>query len=328
MDRNEQNYGEWMKKVCRIREEDCIPELRRRRMDEKVMARIFEIRENQSRHNSYDQEIREQQAIEKGDPGALEMSIMEEYIGDIGMLDEQDTLRNIICLTVVVITLASRSAIRGGLSPELAFAVSDIYINEINRCTSPEAVARLCRGAEYRFARMVSGLKNPGPLSEDGAQSVSRTEDEAERGMKTEDGRTDDRVWEKDLTAFGEIMRQEQARRREESRENEHVSRAKDYIFRHLHDRIRTEEVAGALALNPRYLSTLFHRETGLTISQYIRREKIRLVRNMLTYSDYTYLEIAHYLGFSSQSHRGDLFRRETGMTLGEYRRKYQRKEK
>ena len=159
---------------------------------------------------------------------------------------------------------------------------------------------------------MVNGLKKAEAVSGDG---------------KKEAARQDDAIWEGDPTAFDRIMREETAKRQKKSQENEHVSRAKDYIFRHLHDRIRTEEIAGALALNPRYLSTLFHRETGLTVSQYIRREKIRLVKNMLTYSDYPCLEIAHYLGFSSQSHLGDLFRRETGMTLGEYRRLYQRKE-
>ena len=54
-----------------------------------------------------------------------------------------------------------------------------------------------------------------------------------------------------------------------------------------------------------------------------ILREKIRLCKNMLTYSPYSYSAIAAYLGFSSQSHLGKLFKKETGMTLGDYRLKY-----
>lgn len=72
-------------------------------------------------------------------------------------------------------------------------------------------------------------------------------------------------------------------------------------------------------------MSALFHRETGLTMNQYIRREKLALVKNMLKYSEYSYLEIAHYLGFSSQNHLGSIFHQETGMTLREYRERYQR---
>ena len=39
------------------------------------------------------------------------------------------------------------------------------------------------------------------------------------------------------------------------------------------------------------------------------------------------YLEIATYLGFSSQSHMGMEFKRIVGMTPGEYRAKYVRED-
>ncbi len=289
--------SDWVKQNSRLTEADCLPELKRRKMNEKVAARMFEIRENQLRHNPYDQELRETEAVRRGDVRALEQSIMEEYAGELGVLNEEDSLRNVKNICIVVITLASRAAIRGGLSPELAFAISDVYISELEKCRQPLAVSRLCRGAEYHLAALVRDLTEK---KEEIASENAAGEDSDAAGTK-----------EKSQT----------------SSENEHVSHAKDYIYRHLHDKLGTEEVADALSLNPRYLSTLFHRETGLTISQYIRREKIRLVKNMLTYSEYSYLEIAHYLGFSSQSHLGEQFRRETGMTLGEYRRKYQRRD-
>ncbi len=285
--------SDWVKQNSRLTEADCLPELKRRKMNEKVAARMFEIRENQLRHNPYDQELRETEAVRRGDVRALEQSILEEYAGELGVLNEEDSLRNVKNICIVVITLASRAAIRGGLSPELAFAISDVYISELERCRQPLVVSRLCRGAEYHLAGLVRDL-------------TEKKEENASKDVEADEGRDDKaRLYS----------------------ENEHVSHAKDYIYRHLHDKLGTEEVADALSLNPRYLSTLFHRETGLTISQYIRREKIRLVKNMLTYSEYSYLEIAHYLGFSSQSHLGEQFRRETGMTLGEYRRKYQRRD-
>ena len=55
--------------------------------------------------------------------------------------------------------------------------------------------------------------------------------------------------------------------------------------------------------------------------------EKIKLAKNMLTYSSYSYIRIATYLGFCSQSHLGQEFKKSTGMSLKEYRDAYAREE-
>ena len=87
--------SDWVKQNSRLTEADCLPELKRRKMNEKVAARMFEIRENQLRHNPYDQELRETEAVRRGDVQALEQSILEEYAGELGVLNEEDSLRNV-----------------------------------------------------------------------------------------------------------------------------------------------------------------------------------------------------------------------------------------
>lgn len=99
-----------------------------------------------------------------------------------------------------------------------------------------------------------------------------------------------------------------------------HVIRAMDYICRHLNERITAEDAARKLGLNRSYLSSLFKRETGQNLSDFIRREKIKAAGNMLRFSDYSYADIAEYFGFSSQSHFIQCFRHETGLTPREYR--------
>lgn len=108
------------------------------------------------------------------------------------------------------------------------------------------------------------------------------------------------------------------------AKENEHISNCKNYIFRHLHGRIQVKDVADAIGLNANYLSTIFKKYEGLSVSEYIMKQKIILAKNLLTYSNYTLLEITHYLGFVSQSHFGEQFRKETGMTPKQYRTHYQ----
>ncbi|MDE5718010.1 MAG: helix-turn-helix transcriptional regulator, partial [Lachnospiraceae bacterium] len=84
--------------------------------------------------------------------------------------------------------------------------------------------------------------------------------------------------------------------------------------------RITIEEIAQQIGVSSGYLSRLFKKETGESVSAYIRAQKIQMAKNMLRYSDYTLVDIANRLAFSSQSHFIQQFREQTGMTPKKYR--------
>ncbi|MCR4908795.1 MAG: AraC family transcriptional regulator [Lachnospiraceae bacterium] len=109
--------------------------------------------------------------------------------------------------------------------------------------------------------------------------------------------------------------------------ENRHISHCKDYIFAHMHEKLTINDIARAIGLAPNYLSALFHKCEGKTLKQYILEEKVSLIKNMLTYSSYSYIQIAAYLGFSSQSHMGQEFKKVTGMTPRAFREKNARED-
>lgn len=98
-----------------------------------------------------------------------------------------------------------------------------------------------------------------------------------------------------------------------------------DYIFNNLHSRLTVESVADVLNLSAGYLSRMFHKEVGITVSGYIIEKRIQAAENLLKYSDYSSLDIANYLCFSSHSHFISVFKEHTGMTPGQYRNKYYR---
>lgn len=93
-----------------------------------------------------------------------------------------------------------------------------------------------------------------------------------------------------------------------------------DYIYSHIHNRITVSELSNHLNLSESYLSKLFHKEMGLPISQYILNLKIEKAKNLLQYSEYTIIDIANYLSFSSQSHFIQVFQKFTGLTPHKYR--------
>jgi Response regulator containing CheY-like receiver domain and AraC-type DNA-binding domain len=93
-----------------------------------------------------------------------------------------------------------------------------------------------------------------------------------------------------------------------------------DYIYEHLHEPIRLAHLAGFTGHNASYLSTLFQKEMGIPISDYILSKRIEAAKNMLKYSTYSYAEIGATLAFSSQSHFTRAFKQRTGYTPKAYR--------
>ncbi len=103
---------------------------------------------------------------------------------------------------------------------------------------------------------------------------------------------------------------------------NPHVMDCKNAIAAHIFQKISLDDIAKELGIRATYLARIFIKEEGITVGQYIRREKIKLAMNMLKYSDRSIAEISDYLGFSSQSYFGKNFKEESGMTPELYRRK------
>lgn len=96
-----------------------------------------------------------------------------------------------------------------------------------------------------------------------------------------------------------------------------------DYIYYHLHEKITVTALAEYVGLYPSYLSTLFAKEVGIPISEYILDKRIETAKNMLKFSDISYSEIAAILAFSSQSHFTKVFKEKEGITPKLYRDKY-----
>lgn len=261
-----------------IRDELIAYNCRKKSTDDEIMrnysALIFERQEFDEPHNPYDQELREAASIENGDIEMFKKSISEDYTGKLGTLSK-DELRNAKNLGVVLMTLTSRAAIRGGLLPEVAFSMSDVFIQKIEEMTDPVVTINMIRQFQIEYIKAVAEV------------------------------------------------RQQKQNSPEISRKNIWVEQSKDYIFTHLHEKIRIQDIAEHLHLNANYLSELFRQCENCTLTDFILKEKVKLTKNLLAYSPYSYIEIATYLGFSSQSHLGKVFKKYTGVTLRQYRQRY-----
>jgi len=98
------------------------------------------------------------------------------------------------------------------------------------------------------------------------------------------------------------------------------VTRSIRYISRHLHSKFSLDDIAQYCNLTPQYLSSLFHKETGLTITNYMRNEKLKVSTQMLRQSDFSISRIASMLNFPSSSAFTSDFKKYYGITPKEYR--------
>ena len=118
-------------------------------------------------------------------------------------------------------------------------------------------------------------------------------------------------------------MRVAKAKNSKQSIFTKPVSSCIDYISRNIHSKITLDTLAKEVNLTSKYLSYLFSKETGQTLSSFIEDKKINEAKNLLTYSKYSYSHISHYLSFYSHSYFISVFKKKVGMTPKEYRERY-----
>ena len=93
-----------------------------------------------------------------------------------------------------------------------------------------------------------------------------------------------------------------------------------NYVQKNLSKPTDVDELSKEMYISRTHLASKFKKETGMTLSDFILKEKTEEAKRLLRYSDKPLCLIGEYLGFSSQSHFNRTFRKYTGKTPGDYR--------
>lgn len=102
------------------------------------------------------------------------------------------------------------------------------------------------------------------------------------------------------------------------------VEKVQSYMRERLHEEFSREAAAEYVYLNPAYLSRLFRKETGKSLTDYLVELRIVRAREELASGNNRVSDIAQAVGYSNFSHFSQLFKRMTGLTPQEYRKKFQ----
>ena len=101
------------------------------------------------------------------------------------------------------------------------------------------------------------------------------------------------------------------------------ISKIQTYISRNIFHKITLENIAEYTGLTRSYISRFFSQKMGISLCDYIQREKINSSCNMLAYSQLPISVISDYYSFHSQTYYSQIFKKWTGMSPSVYRSLY-----
>ena len=98
------------------------------------------------------------------------------------------------------------------------------------------------------------------------------------------------------------------------------VQKAADYIKLNYSEKISIKEIADQLYLSPNYLSELFKKHTGKTISEYLTEYRLEKACQLLDHAEYRVGDVSGMVGIHDGRYFSDMFKKKYGMTPTEYR--------
>lgn len=93
----------------------------------------------------------------------------------------------------------------------------------------------------------------------------------------------------------------------------QHAERMKRYIDEHYREKITKLELGRCVGVSPNYAAALFRSVTGLTISDFVHRKRMKTAQYLLRHSQLTVQEISEHLGYNDPSYFNRTFKRTVG---------------
>lgn len=100
------------------------------------------------------------------------------------------------------------------------------------------------------------------------------------------------------------------------------INRVITHLGEHYRDEFSLKRLAELACMEASYLSDLFKKKTGSTLTQYHQRLRVEAAALMLRETSLPVAEIGERAGFSGDSYFIKIFKRWTGLTPSDYRRK------
>ena len=98
------------------------------------------------------------------------------------------------------------------------------------------------------------------------------------------------------------------------------IKNSVNYINEHYREHITLNKISEYVHLNSSYFSSLFKKETGMNLIDYINKVRISESKRLLKNMDYSILDVSIEVGYEDQSYYCKVFKKVTGMTPRQYK--------
>lgn len=105
-----------------------------------------------------------------------------------------------------------------------------------------------------------------------------------------------------------------------ESMENHLVEKMVSIIEEHTYKTLSVQALCAQLNYSRAYLSSIFKTSTGLTISEYMTKVKIKEAKKLIRANKYTFAEISELLHFDNQHYFSKVFKKVTNFSPTQYK--------
>lgn len=233
--------------------------------DELPSALLYQS-ENQIFHDQYAKELNFYNAVKTGDMENVKKLMSPLTSRGLGKLSD-NVLNNMRYHFIISVAMITRFCMEGGMPPETAYTLSDLYIRKADKCHSEDNITELHDSMIIDFTTRMQDIH--------------------------------------------------------ETARSETVMLAMEYIDKNIRTRLLLGNIAAAAHVSTCYLSTLFKKDSGQTVTTYIQKRRVEEAKDMLKFTDMEFIDIGNYLCFTSHSHFIAIFKKYTGMTPKAYRDKY-----
>ena len=123
----------------------------------------------------------------------------------------------------------------------------------------------------------------------------------------------------------GEALKAGEKKEQSKPQVQQAIREAADYITMNCHKQMDPAMVAHHLHYNPDYFASLFRKQTGMTITQYLNKMRIELAKRLLVNENVSIKEAAYSSGFQDEKYFMRIFKRQEGMTPLAYKTAFQK---
>lgn len=101
------------------------------------------------------------------------------------------------------------------------------------------------------------------------------------------------------------------------------VKKAMDYVLLNYSEKISVNDIAEYLKITPNYLSSVFKKQAGISLTAYINEVRINSSLPLLANTDRSIQEVAEWVGMEDGNYFSRVFRKKMGISPSRYRKNY-----